>query len=125
VIHPFAPPRPPAEPAPPPAKVALSRSEPPAPIIPPSPVAGIDTNRAPNYPPSALQRGEQGNVTLRVSVSPDGRPIAVDLAQTSGYPILDTAALAAVRQWRFNPAIQAGRPVAAIAEVPVRFRLEN
>jgi periplasmic protein TonB len=125
VTHPFAPPRPPAEPAPPPAAVALARPAPPAPIIPPSPVEGIDTNRPPTYPPTALRRGEQGSVMLRVSVSPDGRPVAVDLAQTSGYPILDTAALAAVRQWRFNPAIQAGRPVAANAEVPVRFRLEN
>lgn len=85
----------------------------------------METNRPPTYPPSALRRGEQGNVMLRVDVSAAGMPTDVDLAQSSGYRSLDTAALAAVRQWRFNPATQAGTPVAAIAKVPVQFRLEN
>jgi protein TonB len=85
----------------------------------------METNRAPVYPERALRHGEQGRVMLRVSVSADGTPIEVELAETSGHPSLDTAALAAVRQWRFSPAMQAGRPVAAIAEVPVRFRLDN
>ncbi len=96
-----------------------------APFVPPSPIAGIETNRAPVYPPSALRRGEQGNVMLRVSVSADGAPLAVDMAVTSGYPSLDRAAEAAVRQWRFNPARRDGIAVAAIADVPVRFRLSN
>ena len=95
------------------------------PLIPPRPVAGMATNRAPAYPEIALRRDQQGRVMLRVSVSADGRPLEVNVAQTSGYPALDAAALAAVRQWRFVPATQAGIPVAAIAEVPVRFRIDN
>ncbi len=62
---------------------------------------------------------------LRVSVGPDGTPLEVDVQNTSGYPILDSAALNAVRQWRFIPAMQAGAPVRAVAEVPIRFQLEN
>ena len=62
---------------------------------------------------------------VRVRVTADGAPIEVELAETSGHPALDTAALAAVRQWRFDPATQAGRPVAATAEVPVRFRIDK
>jgi TonB family protein len=85
----------------------------------------MQTNRAPIYPATALRRGEQGRVMLRVAVSVDGTPIDVGLAETSGHPSLDTAALMAVRQWRFNPATQAGRPVPAIAEVPIRFRIDN
>ena len=85
----------------------------------------METNRAPAYPEIAQQRGEQGRVLLRVSVSADGAPLEVDVAQTSGFPSLDSAALSAVRQWRFVPATQAGRPVAATAEVPVRFQIEN
>jgi periplasmic protein TonB len=85
----------------------------------------MGTNRAPAYPQSAMRRGDQGSVMLRVSVAADGTPTEVDLARTSGHPSLDTAALAAVRQWGFNPATQAGTPIPAIAEVPVRFRLEN
>jgi len=85
----------------------------------------MENNRAPIYPAIALRRGEQGRVMLRVSVSADGAPLEVDVAQTSGFPSLDSAALSAVRQWRFVPATQAGRPIAAIADVPVRFRIEN
>ncbi len=95
------------------------------PFVPPSPLAGMATNRAPAYPQFALRRGEQGTVMLRVSVSADGVPLAVDLAATSGYASLDSAAEAAVRQWRFNPATRAGIAVAAIADVPIRFRLSN
>jgi protein TonB len=85
----------------------------------------METNQAPVYPQSALRRGEQGNVMLRVSVSADGAPLAVDLAATSGHASLDNAAEAAVRRWRFNPATRGGIPVAAMADVPIRFRLAN
>jgi protein TonB len=95
------------------------------PLIPPRPVAGMETNRAPPYPEIALRRHETGRVMLRVSVSAHGRPLEVDVAQSSGYPTLDSAALSAVRQWRFIPAMQAGTAVAAIAEVPVRFQIDN
>lgn len=105
--------------------VAASRPTATGPLIPPRPVAGMATNRAPAYPETALRRGEQGRVMLRVSVSTDGRPLEVEVAQTSGYPSLDAAALSAVRQWRFVPAMQAGTAVAAMAEVPVRFRIDN
>ncbi len=107
------------------AEVAGSRPVTAGPLIPPRPVAGMETNRAPTYPEIALRRREEGRVMLRVSVSADGRPVAVGVAQTSGYPTLDSAALSAVRQWRFIPAMQAGSAVPAIAEVPVRFRIDN
>jgi periplasmic protein TonB len=94
-------------------------------IIPPRPVAGMDTNRAPAYPRLARERGEQGRVLLRVNVSADGSPIEVAVVQTSGHPSLDSAALTAIREWRFVPAMQAGRPVPAEADVPVRFRLDD
>ena len=94
-------------------------------IVPPRPVAGMETNRAPTYPESARRRGEQGRVVLRVSVSSEGAPLDVEVMGTSGHPSLDSAALSAVRQWRFIPATQAGRSVAAVAEVPIRFQLSN
>jgi len=94
-------------------------------IIPPRPVAGMDTNRAPVYPELSRRRGEQGRVLLRVNVSTDGMPLEVAIVDTSGHPGLDAAALTAIRQWRFVPAMQAGRPVPAEADVPIRFRLDN
>jgi protein TonB len=94
-------------------------------IVPPRPVAGMETNRAPTYPEAARRRGEQGRVMLRVSVSSEGAPLDVEVMGTSGHPSLDSAAQSAVRQWRFIPATQAGRSVAAVAEVPIRFRLSD
>jgi protein TonB len=107
--------------------VAVAFAKPAAaePIVPPRPLAGMETNRAPSYPEIARRRGEQGRVMLRVNVAADGTPLGVDVSATSGYPSLDSAALSAVRQWRFVPATQAGTPVSAVAEVPIRFRLEN
>ena len=124
-----APSRPPTSPAP-----AETQSASVAPVlrtatamllVSPRPVAGMETNRAPIYPQIALRRGEEGRVMLRVSVSAEGTPLEVALLETSGHPNLDSAALSAVRQWRFVPAMQAGTPVSAIAEVPVRFRIDH
>ena len=38
-------------------------------------------------------------------------------------PLLDAAAIATVKQWRFRPAVKGGRPVATIARAPVAFRI--
>jgi protein TonB len=85
----------------------------------------MEGDRPPRYPELARRRGEQGRVMLRVSVSADGKPIEVGVAQSSGHETLDQAAVTAVKQWRFVPASQGGRPVAAVAEVPVTFRLQD
>jgi periplasmic protein TonB len=92
---------------------------------PPRPVAGMASDRPPTYPEIARLRGEQGRTVLRVSVGADGLPNAISVAVSSGYPMLDSAALSAVRDWRFVPATRGNTPVPAVAEVPVRFRLEN
>jgi protein TonB len=85
----------------------------------------MESNRPPHYPETARRRGDQGRVIVRVNVSPDGEPLTLSIAHSSGSTTLDEAAMAAVRQWRFVPARQSGQPVAAAAEVPIVFRLEN
>lgn len=85
----------------------------------------MESDRRPAYPERARRRGEQGRVLLRVDVTPDGVPSAVTVAQSSGYSSLDAAAREAVRQWRFVPATRGGRPVAAVALLPILFRLAN
>jgi protein TonB len=82
-------------------------------------------NRPPIYPESARRRQQQGRVIVRVAVSAEGAPVNASVAQSSGYSALDDAAVAAVRQWRFVPASQGGKPVTATAEVPVAFRLQE
>lgn len=82
--------------------------------------------RAPAYPRLARRQGWEGVVRVRVQVAADGQVLAASVARSSGYEVLDEAALAAVRGWRFRPARDAqGRPRADMVEVPVRFRLEG
>jgi protein TonB len=83
------------------------------------------SNRPPIYPENARRRGIQGRVVLQVSVSVEGAPVAVRVAESSGATSLDDAAVAAVRQWRFVPASQGSRPLPGTAEVPIVFRLEQ
>jgi protein TonB len=43
--------------------------------------------------------------------------------RSSGFEMLDRAAIAAVRRWVFEPGRRGGNPVAAWVQVPVRFAL--
>lgn len=95
------------------------------PVAPPRPVAGLAGNLPPLYPISARRRHDQGRVLLRVDVAPDGTATGLRVLRSSGSPVLDEAALEAVRLWRFVPARLADRAVAATADVPISFRLEN
>jgi protein TonB len=95
------------------------------PVVPPRPVSGLAGNREPDYPPAALRRRLQGTVVLRVDVTADGAPQTLAVRTSSGHAVLDEAALAAVRLWRFHPATRGGVPIAAPAEVPIRFSLQD
>jgi len=80
----------------------------------------------PPYPPASRALDEEGSVTLAVSIAADGRVSAVSLLRSSGFARLDKAALDfALRRWRFEPALENGKPVASIRNFTVRFSLEN
>jgi periplasmic protein TonB len=80
-------------------------------------------NPPPAYPDKARRNGWSGEVLVRVAVATDGGVTTTDLEASSGYPVLDAAAIAAVRRWRFVPARKGTRAVAGQVLVPVRFRL--
>ncbi len=96
-----------------------------APVAPPRFDAAYLDNPRPPYPPVARRMGEEGKTVLRVFVSAEGLPERIELSQSAGSPRLDEAALAAVRRWRFVPARQGERAVAAWVFVPLVFKLEN
>lgn len=78
----------------------------------------------PVYPPAAKAQRLEGSVVVRYGVSVDGRVInaRVDSAQPEG--VFEDAALAAVRSWRYNPALKDGKPVAVDNVVStLRFEL--
>jgi protein TonB len=64
-------------------------------------------------------------VTLKVLVGMDGLPQRVEVEKTSGSSRLDSAALDAVRRWRFVPARRGSSAIESWVLVPVVFRLEN
>lgn len=94
-------------------------------VTPPGINAAYLRNPAPRYPVAARRAGEQGTVTLRVQVSPDGLASRVAVEKSSGSPHLDTAALEAVKAWRFTPARRGTDAVESWMLVPIVFRLEG
>ena len=108
-------------------QVAAPPAEPPkpVPVTPPLYNAAYLSNPPPEYPVAARRRGQEGVVLLSVLVSEKGLPKEIRLAKTSGTPVLDEAALEAVKGWKFVPARQGEQAVAAWVEVPIRFRLES
>lgn len=76
----------------------------------------------PDYSPEARQAKHQGTVLLSVIVDTQGRTHDVHVLQSLGMG-LDEKAIEAVRQWRFEPAMKDGRPVAVAVDVEVNFRL--
>jgi protein TonB len=101
----------------------------------PKPVASAKTanvpqpmvirNTPPIYPETARRAGWEGRVTVRVEVSADGSPISVALEKSSGYGVLDQAALRAVKSWRFQPRTIGGVTMAGTVDVPVNFTLSR
>ncbi|MEZ5301678.1 MAG: TonB family protein [Verrucomicrobiales bacterium] len=77
----------------------------------------------PNYPATARRRDEQGTAILLVSVNADGKVSAATLRQSSGFDSLDSAALAAVKRWKFKPAHRGGEPMSSQVAVPIAFSL--
>ena len=78
----------------------------------------------PRYPAAALRSGETGTVMVEVAVDSKGVPTDVSIENRSGNRELDRAALSAVKQWRFQPALRDGTQVASTVMVPVQFELD-
>lgn len=82
-------------------------------------------NIPPRYPREAAQRGQQGLVRLNVLVATDGSALYVDVAGSSGYPLLDRAARDAVAKWRFRAARDGGLAVPSTIPVTLSFVLDE
>lgn len=82
-------------------------------------------NPEPKYPPLSRRLGEEGKVLLKVRVTSDGLPAAVDLEKSSNFDRLDAAAREVVARWRFVPARRGDQPIEASVIVPIVFRLEG
>jgi protein TonB len=78
----------------------------------------------PNYTNGALQAKVQGIVALEAIVLADGRVGQVDVIRSLDRTFgLDGEAMAAVRQWRFKPAMHLGHPVPVRVQIELTFTL--
>jgi len=77
----------------------------------------------PSYPERARRLGIEGQVVLRFIVDQSGR-VERDIQVVTSLPMLDQAAIYAVRQWRFSPGRDRnGNPVRVLVSVPLQFTL--
>ena len=76
------------------------------------------------YPAALYARKVQGNITLRLWVDSTGAvvPDSTRVAEPSGYPALDSSAVAGSEKLRFTPGMKDGRPTGAAILFPVFFR---
>jgi protein TonB len=103
---------------------------PPDPPKPSGPVRVADLPVAPRktgdmrpiYPDIARLARIEGTVVMEAVLDPSGR--VTQLHVIKSVPMLDQAALDAVRQWRYTPSVYGGRPVSVLMTITVRFTLQ-
>ncbi|WP_154124808.1 energy transducer TonB [Grimontia hollisae] len=78
----------------------------------------------PNYPRMAKRKGMEGTVLLEVWLDENGDQTNLSLLKSSGFDLLDDAAIEAVRKWQFNSHKENGVALAHRVRIPVRFNLD-
>jgi protein TonB len=77
----------------------------------------------PVYPPFARAAHVQGVVVLDAVLGVDGRVDQVRVLRS--VPLLDQAAIDAVRQWRYTPTLLNGEPVRVLMTITINFKLDE
>ena len=138
--------QPPPPPPPPPKPVDQKRTMPPPPPPPPPPPKvpaeyqqtldelkpiQIPTGAKgpvltyevkPTYPPDAKAMKVEGTVELEAIIDTSGRVVSAMVTQS--IPALDQAAIDAVKQWQFRPALLNGEPVNVICNIEMSFKVK-
>lgn len=73
------------------------------------------------YPPEAKRRGQEGTVLIKITLLPSGRAGTVTVLKSSGFYLLDQAAVETYLRARYYPVIDNGRRVKRIFGVPVKW----
>jgi protein TonB len=85
--------------------------------MPPKPI----TFSSPKYPTALTDSGRNGDVAVDVLVKTDGT-VANPVVKSSDDPAFSEEAVAAITQWKFQPAMVDGAPVEMHVEIPFKFR---
>lgn len=91
---------------------------------PPRPIRRL--NKFPPYPADSLELGEEGVISLRLSIAANGRVTEVKTVRSSGSPRLDQSTANWIKwRWRYYPATLNGQPVASTVTFKVTFALRR
>ncbi len=88
------------------------------------PPVALNADSPVQYPPALFDQKVEGDVVLRLFIDSAGRlaPESTRVAESSGYPALDSAALAGAQKLRYAPAKRRGVAVATPFLQPIEFR---
>jgi TonB family protein len=79
----------------------------------------------PKYPADAAANRITGKVVLIVDVAADGSVTDARVEKSEPAGVFDQASLDAVKNWKFKPAVENGKPVAGRVRVPVNFAMDR
>ena len=88
-----------------------------------APATARDDCNKPEYPLPSLRKEEQGEVEMAFLIDTDGRVVGKKVVHSSGFPMLDDAALTGIAMCYFNPAKKNGVPAKAWINVSYRWTL--
>ena len=77
----------------------------------------------PIYPPIALNARIEGAVILEAVINERGEIERVKVLRSQ--PLLDDAAVSAVRRWRYTPTLLNGAPVSVLLTITINFTLSK
>lgn len=88
-----------------------------------APPVPIDGNTPVEYPAALYEQAIGGTVLLKLFVDAQGVvvPESTRVEESSGYPALDSAALAAAPRLHYSPALRNGQPIASAFRQPIHF----
>jgi TonB family protein len=114
-IH-VTPPDPPPQPDP-----ALQAGQGYGPLTKPRVISGPDSQD--RYPRASIRHKESGRTVVKICIAAVGTVDSVEVAQSSGYPRLDQAAVDIGWDYVFAPAVREGKSVAVCLPYGIRFRI--
>ena len=116
---------------PPPIAVVTTKPTPPPPPAPRAVTPGTPLSRTSNpdvadyYPEQSRREGQEGRPQVKVCVGANGKLVSAEVATSSGFPLLDEAAVKVAKATRYKPASTEGKPVESCATLPVKFELHG
>ena len=87
--------------------------------------AGTGACRPGYYPPRAIRRGEEGTTTVQFYVEPDGSVRKASVYSSSGSRDLDNVSVACAKFWRFQPALENGKPTEVLRSIAIKWQLQR